>query len=258
MPPRLHGELTLEALRDISAAVGERSGWDFSRVRDERAPMPWDYVNVVRQYLNQTDFVLDAGTGGGERFLSLAPHFKRGTGIDRYTAMIEQARQNWAAQQTTNVDLALMDNHRLALPDRQFDVVLNRHSNVDAFETWRVLRTKGCFLTQQVARRNTLNILDAFSWTPASFGEGWWQPVEELAAQFEQLGCQVVAKAEYDVAYWFLDVESLVFWLKAVPLPEPFDVEKHWQGLNRILAEYSTPRGIETNEHRELLVVRKD
>jgi hypothetical protein len=49
----------------------------------------------------------------------------------------------------------------------------------------------------------------------------------------------------------------LVFWLKSVPLPEPFDIEEHCAGVNRIVNEYQTPRGIETNEHRELLVVQK-
>lgn len=54
-----------------------------------------------------------------------------------------------------------------------------------------------------------------------------------------------------------LDVPSLLFWLKSVPLPEPFDLEKHWQGVNRILRTCTTSRGIESNEHRELLIVRK-
>jgi hypothetical protein len=67
----------------------------------------------------------------------------------------------------------------------------------------------------------------------------------------------VIARAEYDVGYYFLDVESFVFWLKAAPLPEDFDVEKHWQQVNQLIKEYRTPRGIETNEHRELLIVQK-
>ncbi len=56
---------------------------------------------------------------------------------------------------------------------------------------------------------------------------------------------------------YFLDVESLVFWLKAAPLPEDFDVERHWRAVDRIITDYSTERGIKTNEHRELLIARK-
>jgi hypothetical protein len=250
-------KLTREDLRRISQSVGERAGWDFSRVRGKREPLPWHYADVVRRYLSPSDEVLDVGTGGGERFLGLATHFRRGIGIDHDPVMIEQARKNKAAQQVDNVDFILMDGHRLDFPDETFDVVLNRHSQVDIRETARVLCAPGYFVTQQVACRNTLSLLAAFGWTPESFGAGWWQPVEGFAAEFERLGCRVVAKAEYNIRYRFCDVESLVFFLKAVPLPESFDVDKHWQGVNRLLEDYSPDRGIETNEHRELLIVQK-
>jgi SAM-dependent methyltransferase len=250
-------ELTPEGLRQISDSVGVRVGWDFSRMGAKRAPVPWDYSDVVRQYLAKSNHVLDIGTGGGELFLALAPRFGKGVGIDISNEMIEQALRNKRLKKITNADFGVMDGSHLSFADEQFEIVLNRHSDVYVSETARVLRPRGYFVTQQVAHRNTLNILEAFGWTPASFGEGWWQPVEELAAAFEQRGCRVVAKAEYDVRYWFCDVESLVFWLKSVPLPEPFDVDKHWGSVNRILREHSTDQGIETNEHRELLVIEK-
>jgi SAM-dependent methyltransferase len=86
-----------------------------------------------------------------------------------------------------------MDGNCLEFPDDEFDVVLNRHCDVNVLEAARVLRTNGYFVTRQVACRNTLNILEAFGWAPASFGDGWWQPVEGLAAEFRRLGCRVVA-----------------------------------------------------------------
>jgi hypothetical protein len=72
---------------------------------------------------------------------------------------------------------------------------------------------------------------------------------------FSEADREVMAHGEYDVGYRFLDVESLVFWLKAVPMP--FDPELDWRHVPEIIARYSSPRGIETNEHRELLIVRK-
>lgn len=244
-------------LKQIAASVGDLSGWDFSRVRDARAPVPWHYVDVARRTVTPTDEVLDVGTGGGERFLTLAPHFRRGAGTDISPGMIRQARKNAAAQGVDTIQWLVMDGHRLAFSGGRFDLVLNRHCEVNAAETVRVLRSGGIFITQQVARCNTLNILAAFGWTPESFGEGWFQPVEGLAAEFERSGCRIVARGEYDVRYWFLDVESLLFWLNAVPLPEAFDLERHWRGVRRLVEGYGTERGIETNEHRELLIVEK-
>ena len=244
-------------LMRISESVGEPSGWDFARVRWDRDPTPWQYDDVVRRYLARESDVLDIGTGGGEVFLGMAVHFGSGIGVDRDPGMIQVADGNRHAQGIRHVSFATMDARELRFPDNTFDVVLNRHCFVDASEISRVLTRGGVFVTQQVARRNTLNILEAFGWTPESFGEGWWQPIAGLASSFRDLGCRIEAQAEYDVSYWFRDVPSLVFWLKAVPLPEPFDPAKHWEAVRAIIAQYSTDRGIQTSEHRELLVARK-
>ena len=48
-----------------------------------------------------------------------------------------------------------------------------------------------------------------------------------------------------------------VFWLRAIPMPEYFDMETHWEQVNRLIEKYQTPRGIETNEQRFLLIVQK-
>jgi SAM-dependent methyltransferase len=248
----------LEELRYISAAVGERRGWDFSRVRDDRDPVPWDYMEVVRRYLCPSDDVLDIGTGGGERFISLAPHFSTGMGIDVDAAMIQTARENLAASRAANVSFDTMDAQALRLPDDAYDVVLNRHSSFYAGEIVRVLRHEGVFITQQVGARNFRNICSLFGCGPG--GEYAHDPLQEIAAEadeFRRNGCIIVAQAEYDVRYFFLDVESLVFNLKAVPIPEDFDIEKHWRQLDRAIEENRTPRGLQTNEHRELLIVRK-
>jgi SAM-dependent methyltransferase len=247
----------LEDLRCIAASTGERRGWDFSRVRTARDPVPWDYADVVRRYLEPASHVLDVGTGGGEVFLSLAPYFGSGVGIDSDLTMIQVAQENLPPSLADKVSFQVLRAEDLQFPDESFDVVLNRHCSVFVDQIVRVLRHDGVFITQQVGRRNMQNILAAFGWGPQSYGEDWWQEMPVLVEQFQQRGCSVIALAEYDVRYWFCDVESLVFWLQAVPLPEDFDIEKHWRQVERISTAYRTPKGIETNEHRELLIVQK-
>jgi SAM-dependent methyltransferase len=257
--------MQLEELRRIAESVGEREGWDFSRMRDYTEPAPWDYMDVVRRYLHPSHHVLDVGTGGGEKFLELAPRFGTGIGIDIEPQMIEVAERNRSAAQVENVSFRPMRAEVLNFPDGTFDVVLNRHSVVRVAEVVRVLKPGGLFITQQVGGRNTQSIFTAFGWGPnGDFYRRVWeeegsapQDTASLADQFSSLGQVVVARGEYDVRQYFLDVESLVFWLKAVPLPEEFDIERHWQGVNRIITDYGTDRGIETNEHRELLIARK-
>jgi SAM-dependent methyltransferase len=249
--------VTLDELKQIVEANGTLDGWNFSRLRIERNPAPWEYVDVVRQYLKPSDRVLDIGTGGGEIFFSLAPCFDEGVAIDQDPSMIAAARRNLSALSIDNVSLMRMDGSDLRLDAGEFDVVLLRHLRVYVSEVVRVLRPGGYFITQMVGQRSSLNILKAFGWTPDSFGADWWQPVADLADQFRLHGCQIITQAEYDVPYWFHDLESFLFWLMSVPFPEDIELQKHWQKINQILETSQTERGIETNEHRGLLIVQK-
>ena len=49
-------------------------GWDFSHIKgkyEEENDLPWDYGEIVRQYLRPEMRLLDLDTGGGEFLLSL-------------------------------------------------------------------------------------------------------------------------------------------------------------------------------------------
>ena len=249
--------MTLDELKQIVHANGELDGWDFSRVHMERAPVLWEYVDVVRAYLKPTDRVLDIGTGGGEIFFSLAPFFGEGFGIDHNPAMVETAHRNKSAMAIDNVSLKRMEANDLRFGVHEFDIVLQRHSRVYVCEIARVLRPGGYFITQTVGKRSSLNLLAAFGWTPDSFGSDWWQTVAGLADQFRVHDCHIIAQAEQDVLCRFKDVESFMAWFMAVPWPEAIELDKHWQNINRILETHQTEQGIETNEHRGLLIVQK-
>jgi SAM-dependent methyltransferase len=249
--------ITLDVLKQIVEANGKLDGWNFSRLRTRREPVAWDYVDVVRDYIKPLDRVLDIGTGGGEIFFSLASCFGKGTGIDQDPTMIETARRNQSALAIGNISLVRMDGSDLGFEADAFDVVLLRHLRVYVREIVHVLHPGGYFIAQMVGQRSSLNILNAFGWTPSSFEAGWWQTVADLADQFRLHGCQLITQAEYDVPFWFQDVESFLFWLMSVPWPEEIELQKHWQIISQILETSQTERGIETNEHRGLLVVQK-
>jgi ubiquinone/menaquinone biosynthesis C-methylase UbiE len=135
--------VTPDQLRAIARSVGERTGWDFSAVRDDRDPVPWDYRDVVRRYLRPDSRVLDISTGGGEQFLQLVPMIGAGTGIDADPAMLATARAATPPELAGKVSLAVMDAGQLALPDAGFDLGLNRHAPVYAAQIVRVLRPGG-------------------------------------------------------------------------------------------------------------------
>lgn len=251
-------------LKRIAATVSTRRGWDFSQLRSQRDPVPWDYGEVARRYLLPTHRVLDIGTGGGEQFVALAPFFGSGAGIDSDPAMIRVAAENAAVARSASASFAIMDARHLAFAGASFDTVLNRQAPFAVAEVARVLGPGGVFVTQQVGTRNTQNIFDVFGW---GSNRAYWASHQrnsfalldpaDLRAAFLAAGCHIVAQGEYDVPYRFLDVASLIIWLTAVPLPEPFDIDRHERPLRALIARNRTGAGIETNEHRHLLIVQK-
>lgn len=257
--------MNAQELKGIADAVGGLRGWDFSGLRTNRDPVPWEYADVVRRYLTPSSHVLDIGTGGGEVFLSLAPHFGRGIGIDRKPEMIRVALENRGSSFQDKISFEVMRAQDLRFPEGTFDVILNRHAPVFYDQVVRVLRSGGYFITQQVGGRNTQNVFDVFGW--GSNGEYWrrffaergmpFQDVATLRKLFPEVGCQVVTYGEYDVRSSFEDVESLVFWLKWSPLPEDLDPDRHYRQVSELMEQYHSVGGIETNEHRELLIVQK-
>ena len=179
--------------------------------------------------------------------------------------MVQVARANTPSWLAGKVRFERMRDEELRFPSASFDVVLCRHADYVPAQVAEVLRPGGYFVTQGVGERNTQSVFDAFGWD--SNGAMWrrycaerglrYRDRADRAAELEGAGCEIVAEGEYDVAYYFEDLGSLVFWLKAVPLPEDFDPERHWCGVERLVREHGTPRGVRTNEHRDLLVVRK-
>lgn len=250
-------DLSLEHLRAVAESVDERRGWDFSRMRDDRDPVPWEYLDVVRGYLTPTSQVLDVGTGGGERFRSLAPCYGSGVGIDASPEMVRVALEDTLPALRDKVSFRQMWAEDLIFGAEEFDVVLDRHAGADLAEVARVLRPGGRYVTQQVGPGSTRAICQAFG---CGAGGEYGVTVETLDALVQTAtaaGLVVEARGEYDVRYFVPDLESFVFWLQAVPLPEDFDVERHWRQVQALVRDGWTPRGVESNEQRLLLVARK-
>jgi SAM-dependent methyltransferase len=255
----LPNEISAGELAAASEAVGERRGWDFSRVRATCDDVPWTYEDVVEEVRRRAERVLDIGTGGGEvlRRLLRRCDWEHVVAIDHSPVMAAVAVQNLG----DSAEVLVGDASALPVASHGFELVLDRHASVDPAEIVRGLAPGGAFVTQQVGPRNMQSIFDAFEW-----GSNWDQFADddlpprtcaELADEFESLGCRVQRLEEYEVGYAIADIESLVFTLKAVPFPESFDPHRHVGPINQLLQHQASDRGVETTEHRELLVIHK-
>jgi hypothetical protein len=233
-------------LDELLAASQPRTGWDFSRMRTLRAPVPWDYGEVVARYLAPSDEVLDVGTGDGRQFASLAGKFRRGLGVDTDPEMIRLAARDHSGPSLE----FRVGSDRLEGVTSAFPVIINRHATIDLGAVVAHLKPGGYFITQQVGERNMACVKQAL---------GQLADIPAISAQaLAGAGLRVVAFCEYDVEYVVCDVESLVFWLNALDLAHAdlagAAVVTSAATFSKVLAGNVDPRGFVTNEHRYLAI----
>jgi protein-L-isoaspartate O-methyltransferase len=235
-----------QELDELLAASQPRTGWDFSQMLTLRAPVPWDYGDVVARYLAPSDEVLDVGTGDGRQFASLAGKFRRGLGIDTDPEMIRlAAREHSSPSLEFRVGSARLEGVATSFP-----VIINRHSVLELDAVVAHLEPGGYFITQQVGERNMACVRQALGQSAGHPAISWQALV--------WAGLRVVAFCEYDVEYVVCDVESLVFWLNALDLAHA-DLDGSGAlasaaTFNKVLAGNVDKRGFVTNEHRYLAI----
>ncbi|MEQ4210178.1 class I SAM-dependent methyltransferase [Actinopolymorpha sp. B9G3] len=226
---------------------------------------PWEYEDVARRFLRPTDRVLDVGTGGGELFIELADAYAEGVGVDNNPDMVRTANRNRPGSLRDRISFDVMDGRALTFDADSFDVLLTRNTRFWPEQIVSVLRRGGYFVCQQVGEHMSQPILDAFGWGTSG---AYWRRVfadqgdpllsrDEISATFAALDCHIVATGHIDNRAWFCDLESLVFYMKAAPFPEAFDPAAHLEPFNRYLATAAGPRGYETTESWDLLVVQR-
>lgn len=98
--------------------------------------------------------ILDFGCGWGGETAWLAERAAHATGVDISQDALDQARRYAQQRNLTNLDFALIDDHRLPLPDNTFDAVFSTNvfehvmnPRLALTEIHRVLKPGGRFIT---------------------------------------------------------------------------------------------------------------
>ncbi|MCC6191087.1 MAG: methyltransferase domain-containing protein [Anaerolineales bacterium] len=124
-------------------------GWTFAHEpRPLGPPPPWDYAAPARTLLAQAGGVLDMGTGGGEVLAELLAGFGgKAVATEAWPPNVAVAARRLAAAGARVVHCSSLD---LPFADAAFDLVLNRHEELDPAGVARVLRPGGRVPTQQI------------------------------------------------------------------------------------------------------------
>lgn len=243
--------------KNLYNKVGKRIGWDFSHLKTIEEGQRWDFFQEVLKKAKPGDLLLDIGTGGGERILKIAQHFRSVYGIDHSPSMINTAIKNLRKTKLDNVKFLLMDSSNLDFLDNYFDIVTDRHCDFNPSEVFRVLKKGGYFFTQQVSEGDQMNIKKAF-------GRGQGYGVKDGALknkylkQMTKLGFRKINSFEYDSGLIYKTDKDYIFHLRYTPtIPEFGKKKKDFEVLRKFIRENKTEKGIKTNSKRFMIIAAK-
>ena len=125
----------------------EKKDWDFSKFEIESESLTkWDLYELLEKLANSNSRILDLGTGGGEKVLSLFPKAKEILGTDFSEGMIETANKNLKASGRSDVSFKIMDNLHMDVLDNYFDIVVARNTVTDPKQIYKCLKKGGYLL----------------------------------------------------------------------------------------------------------------
>jgi SAM-dependent methyltransferase len=263
---RSQEEIFERYIREAEAA--DFSGWDFSFLyrngRLVEAPLKWNYHTVVRSHLAGVYTLLDMGTGGGEVLVGFQPLPQHTYATEQYPPNVPVARSRLEPLGVTVVEIEAEKhppfNSKLPFADRFFDLIINRHEAYYPPELFRILKSGGAFITQQVGSLTNINLAQFFlgKTVPVS---NWnlRSAVEELKAA----GFNVMRQQEDFIYYRFFDIGAVVYYLKAIPWtlgdfdPEGFSLEKYRDRLRDLYLAICNDGYYDSLQHRFLLIGEK-
>lgn len=230
-------------------------GWDFSYInkRLKREEPNWDYVKTAKKLVRKSSSLLDIDTGGGEILSKLGPFPKKAIAIESYKPNISVARKC-----LNNYGVKVIEanaSRRFPFKDNEFDLILNRHGTINAFEIYRTLKKGGIFFTQQVsADRDVSDMHKIFN----SQSKWTFNNLKYRVKELKKLGFEIIISKDWDGKITFYDVGAVVYLLKATPwLIDNFSVKSHLKYLLKLQKKIELNKKIQFRTSRFLILARK-
>ncbi len=125
--------------------------WDFSMINyKEESLTNWDMYDELNKYTNLESKILDLGTGGGEKVLKYFPKCQEIVATDFSKEMINTAQKNLKNSNRNDVIFRQMDNLNMDIQNDYFDVVVARHTCIDASQIYKTLKKGGRLIVRGV------------------------------------------------------------------------------------------------------------
>lgn len=230
-------------------------GWDFSYLENrwDCESLPWNYKDIVLQYLKPNYKLLDIGTGGGEFLLSLNHPYKNTSVTEMWEPNVKLCKDK-LGRIGIDVNRVLKDEE-LPFNDNSFDIIIKRQASYNIQEVKRILKPNGFFITQQVGGLNNKKLCNFLieNHVPKYKEKNLKNSMKDAIEN----NFSILYSEEYFPYYRFKDIGALVYYARIIVWEFPkFSVDKYFEELLRLNKTLSENDYIESLGHRYIMICK--
>ena len=222
----------------------EVKDWDFSQIKYTKESLTnWDLYAILNEKANRNSYILDLGTGGGENLLKNFPEVKKIVGTDFSPEMIKTAQCNLKKSRRKNIEFKVMDNLNMDVDDDYFDIVVARHTCINARQIYKCLKKNGVLLLRGVDK------LDCFE-LKKMYGKGQGyndiKPISQIDYEnILEAGFRNVELIPIHIREYYESESDLIALLLKTPILLDFSYENlDFSILNKYIENHKTDKGI--------------
>lgn len=232
-------------------------GWDFSHIHgryEEENDLPWSYEQIVKKHLKHNMDLLDYDTGGGEFLLSLDHPYGKTAATEGYPPNVRLCTEKLLP---LGINFKECSNpSEIPFQDGAFDCVINRHGSFHPKEIYRLLRSEGLFITEQVGEDNDRDLVELV--LPGTEKPFCGLNAAEQYKRFALAGFHIIQAEEAYRPIVFYDVGAFVWFARVIEWEFPhFSVERCFDNLIKLQEMIDRNGKIEGTIHRYLIVAQK-
>lgn len=195
--------------------------WDFSKINyEEEILTDWDLYEILKSHINKESKILDLGTGGGEKVLKYFPECFEIIATDFSEEMIKTAKINLEKSDRKNIQFRVMDNLNMDVEDNYFDLVVARHTCIDAKGIYNALKPGGYLLVRGVDKEDSIKLKDYFG-----KGQAYFDSVSISKIDYDNIvkaGFKDVSLTLIDGVDYYKTKEDLLALLLKTPILDDF------------------------------------
>ena len=219
--------------------------WNFDKINYESESLTnWELYDELKRIVNKNLIVLDLGTGGGEKVIKNFPRCKEIVATDYSPEMIKTANENLKNSGRNDIVFKVMDNLNMTLTDDYFDVVVARHTPINANQIYKSLKIGGKLLVRGVDKLDCWALKKIFG-KGVGFDDN--KPISVIDYEnITNAGFKNVELIPIHTREYFKTKDDLVKLLVKVPIINEFDFNDKLDLnlLDKYILENTTDKGI--------------